>query len=86
MPNSNSISSLKNNFFDVKVLAGDNVSGSNGTFNSFKFHEAVTCKIDYVFISKKANINVKKCVVLTDSKDLEYLSDHFPIFTKIKII
>ena len=51
--------------------------GPVGTFNGFHFDKPVTRRIDYLFVSK--NIDVKKYAVLSDSWDLKYPSDHFPI-------
>jgi endonuclease/exonuclease/phosphatase family metal-dependent hydrolase len=41
-------------------------------------------RIDYIFISKNAKFEVKKYAVLTDSKNLRYPSDHFPVYVEIK--
>ncbi|WP_435414639.1 endonuclease/exonuclease/phosphatase family protein [Polaribacter aestuariivivens] len=84
-PNSKLISKLKANFNDAKELANTNVFGSDGTFNGFKFHEPITRRIDYIMISKNANLEIKKYAVLTDSKDLKYPSDHFPVFVQIQL-
>tara|TARA_R110002033_G_scaffold7247_4_gene26942 strand:- start:1604 stop:2428 length:825 start_codon:yes stop_codon:yes gene_type:complete len=51
--------------------------GPVGTFNGFHFDKPVTRRIDYLFVSK--NVEVKKYAVLSDSWDLKYPSDHFPI-------
>lgn len=85
LPSSALINSLKENYADAKTLANDNVFGNTGTFNGFKFHEPVTRRIDYIFLSKNTNIHVNKYAVLTDSKDLKYPSDHFPVFAEIQI-
>jgi endonuclease/exonuclease/phosphatase family metal-dependent hydrolase len=58
--------------------------GPVGTFNGFKFCEPVTRRIDYIFTSKK-DIEVLKYAVITDSKDLKYPSDHFPVMVKLLI-
>ena len=84
-PNSTLIIDLKKNFSDSKELAKDNVFGSDGTFNGFKFHKQVTRRIDYIFLSKETTINVKKYGVLTDSKDLKYPSDHFPVIAHLQV-
>ena len=78
------IADLKINFNDAKELAGANAFGQQGTFNGFKFQDSIKKRIDYIFISKKANINLKKYGVLTDSKDLKYPSDHFPVFVEFQ--
>ena len=83
-PESELISNLKINFNDAKELAGANAFGQQGTFNGFKFQDSIKNRIDYIFISKKANINLKKYGVLSDSKDLKYPSDHFPVFVEFQ--
>jgi len=52
--------------------------GPEGTFNGYDFSQPVTRRIDYIFINDKVEVN--KYGVLTDSKDLKYPSDHFPVF------
>lgn len=54
--------------------------GPNGTFNGFKFNEPVTKKIDYIFMSKSQPLQVNKQAVLSDSNNLKYPSDHFPVY------
>lgn len=55
------------------------VNGQVDTWNGFKFHEKPDGCIDYIFISKDKNISVTKFSTLTDSYDLKYPSDHFPV-------
>lgn len=57
--------------------------GSEGTFNGYNFHEPVTRRIDYIFVNQK--VKVKKYAVLTDSKQMRYPSDHFPVMVTISI-
>lgn len=59
--------------------------GSYGTFNGFKFHEPVTRRLDYIYVSESEKIEVLKHAVLTDSKDLKYPSDHFPVYIEAAI-
>lgn len=51
--------------------------GPSGTFNGYNFSEPVTRRIDYIFVNDE--VEVKKYAVLSDSKDLRYPSDHFPV-------
>jgi len=51
--------------------------GPVGTFNGYNFSESVTRRIDYIFVNDE--VEVKKYGVLSDSKDLKYPSDHFPV-------
>ncbi|MGB5170166.1 MAG: endonuclease/exonuclease/phosphatase family protein [Eudoraea sp.] len=81
-PTTESISFLKSAFNDSHELAGDSAFGPEGTFNGFQFNKAVTRRLDYVFLSK-GNINLLKYGILSDSKNLKYPSDHFPVFAII---
>lgn len=83
-PDTAPIKLLAQQMNDSKKVAKKVSFGSTGTFNGFKFHEAVKNRIDYIFTSK-GNIEVLKYGVLTDSKDLKYPSDHFPVFVKLKL-
>lgn len=58
--------------------------GPEGTFNGFKFCEPAKRRIDYIFTSKE-NIEVLKYAVITDSKDLKYPSDHFPVMVALQL-
>ena len=51
--------------------------GPSGTFNGYDFSKPITRRIDYIFVNDK--VEVKKYAVLSDSKDLRYPSDHFPV-------
>lgn len=59
------------------------VFGPEGTYNGYNFMEPVTRRIDYIFTSKD-NIEVLKYAVLSDSKNLKYPSDHFPVFVQLQ--
>ena len=57
--------------------------GNADTWNAFKFTEKPKGTIDYIFISKDKNLSVTKFITITDSYDLKYPSDHFPIMATI---
>jgi endonuclease/exonuclease/phosphatase family metal-dependent hydrolase len=71
MQNSRSISSL--------------VYGGPDTWNGFKFTEKPNGCIDYIFINKHPKLGVKKFATITDSYDMKYPSDHFPVLATIMI-
>ena len=79
-PNSEVISKLNEIMIDGNDASINPSFGSYGTFNGFKFHEPVTKRIDYIYVSKSKDITVLKHAVLTDSKELKYYSDHFPVY------
>ena len=83
-PDSELITNLSKSMVNTQDLA-DLIYGPKGTFSGFKFHEPVTRTIDYIFTSKPAKIKVTKHAVLSDSDNLKYPSDHFPIFIEFTL-
>lgn len=82
-PETDRIIALKNKMNDAKTLSKEKPFGSYGTFNDFKYNEVTRVLIDYIFISKGNAITVNKYAVLSDSRELKYPSDHFPVFVEI---
>lgn len=76
---------LKKKMNDCRDISKEKPFGPSGTFNNFKHNEPVTKLIDYIFISKAANITVNKYAVLSDSDNLKYPSDHLPVYVELKI-
>ncbi len=76
-PQTEAIQSIKNKLGDSKEIAEKVSFGSEGTFNGYNFKEPVTRRIDYIFVNDK--VQVLKYGVLTDSKEMRYPSDHFPV-------
>ena len=70
-----------NNSRDISEM----VFGQLNTFNAFQYCKVAAGSIDYIFVSKDPHIHVAKFATLTDSYDLKYPSDHFPILATIKI-
>lgn len=61
------------------------VYGAVDTWNAFKFHEKPDGCIDYIFVSNNQRITVLKFATITDSYDMKYPSDHFPVLANIMI-
>jgi endonuclease/exonuclease/phosphatase family metal-dependent hydrolase len=61
------------------------VYGGADTWNGFKFNEKPRGCIDYIFVSNDKHMRVSKFATLTDSYDMKYPSDHFPILANIII-
>lgn len=80
-PDTKPVRLLAENLTDSRKAAEKVVFGPAGTFNGFEFEGEVTRRIDYIFID--GNIKLMKYGTLTDSKDLRYPSDHFPIFIEL---
>ena len=78
------IVNLKKEMIDSRDASEEKPFGPSGTFNAFKHDEAVTKRIDYIFLSKDNLFKVKKYGILSDSKDLKYPSDHLPVFVELK--
>lgn len=53
--------------------------GGIDTWNGFQFLKKPAGCVDYIFISKGNDWRVKKFATLTDSYDMKYPSDHFPV-------
>jgi endonuclease/exonuclease/phosphatase family metal-dependent hydrolase len=73
--------SVMNNSRDISRL----VFGPVDTWNAFRFSEVPKNCIDYIFVGKDKRIRVEKFATLTDSYELKYPSDHFPIISHIWI-
>jgi endonuclease/exonuclease/phosphatase family metal-dependent hydrolase len=82
-PSEERITNLKKEMLDTYDVSIEKPFGPIGTFNAFKHNEAVTKRIDYIFISKNNKLKVKKFAILSDSKDLKYPSDHLPVYAEI---
>ncbi len=82
-PAENRIIELRKEMNDAREISEEKPFGPSGTFNDFNRDKPATELIDYVFVSKDSGMKVKKYAVLTDSKDLKYPSDHFPVYVEI---
>ncbi len=71
---------LKLEMNDSYEISGQKPFGSIGTFNGFHHNRKPKQRLDYIFLSKNNFFKIKKYAVLTDSKDLRYPSDHFPVY------
>jgi endonuclease/exonuclease/phosphatase family metal-dependent hydrolase len=83
-PNENRIIALKKIMNDSRELSVEKPLGPFGTFNNFQYNEPATKQIDYIFLSKNSFFIVNKYAVLTDSKNLRFPSDHFPVYIEMK--
>ncbi|MGV3695914.1 endonuclease/exonuclease/phosphatase family protein [Flavobacterium sp.] len=83
-PTEQRIIDLKKQMDDSHDCSESKPFGPSGTFNGFKYNEAVTKRIDYIFLSQKSRWKVKKYAVLSDSKDLKYPSDHLPVYIEVQ--
>ncbi|WP_333878096.1 endonuclease/exonuclease/phosphatase family protein [Flavobacterium sp.] len=84
-PTEERIVNLKKEMNDSQDIAQAKPFGPSGTFNGFQHHEAITKRIDYIFLSKNNPFTIAKYAILSDSKDLKYPSDHLPVYIELKI-
>lgn len=59
--------------------------GPVDTWNAFKFTARPDGCIDYIFTSGGKQIIVQKFATITDSYDMKYPSDHFPVMATLKL-
>ncbi len=81
-PNHESIDYITQTLKDSKEVA-ELEFGPEGTFNGFHFDQAVTRRIDYIFVSE--DIEVNKYAVLSDNWNMQYPSDHLPVLIEAKL-
>jgi endonuclease/exonuclease/phosphatase family metal-dependent hydrolase len=79
-PETDTFGGIEQDLKDSKAIAKITF-GPLGTFNNFEFDKPVTQRIDFIFVSSE--IRVDKYAVLSDSWDLKYPSDHFPVFAEL---
>lgn len=77
-----SIEHIKETLQDSKAIAKVTF-GPEGTYNGFHFDKPVTRRIDFAFVSTEIVVN--KYAVLSDNWNLQYPSDHLPVFIEIKL-
>lgn len=83
-PTEERIVNLKTQMDDSRDISKEKPFGPSGTFNAFKHDEAVTKRIDYIFLSRNNPFKVEKYAVLSDSRDLKYPSDHLPVYVELE--
>lgn len=82
-PETESVQIIASEMNDSKLVSQKVSFGPVGTYNGYEFGKPASRRIDYIFTSKN-NIEVIKYGVLTDSKELKYPSDHFPILVQLQ--
>lgn len=80
-PAANFISGMMQNARHISSI----IHGNADSWNAFKFLEKPSGCIDYIFLSNDKRFSVNSFATITDSYDLKYPSDHFPVFASIYI-
>jgi len=57
--------------------------GPEATFNAFRFSEMPKRRIDYIFVND--GVEVLSYATISDSKEMHYPSDHFPVIIELKL-
>jgi endonuclease/exonuclease/phosphatase family metal-dependent hydrolase len=82
-PDSPLIVLLNRNMADSRAVSASPPQGPTGTFSGFAVGNAVTRRIDYLFIPKNGRIKVLEYTVLEDAVQGRYASDHLPVSVRI---
>lgn len=84
LPGSKPIKLLKNILDDGLAISKTPLNGPIGTFTGFNPAMLIDKRIDYVFSAK---LNVLSYSHISDKrKDNNYISDHLPVFVKLKFL
>ncbi|MDQ0109009.1 endonuclease/exonuclease/phosphatase family metal-dependent hydrolase/lysophospholipase L1-like esterase [Chitinophaga terrae (ex Kim and Jung 2007)] len=85
-PETSAYGAIIKQFRDAKLVSKTPPYGPDSTFQDFKYHNWTKVvregRIDFVFVND--NIEVLNYAVLTDSRDLRFPSDHFPVVCTIR--
>lgn len=68
-----------------RTVSNEKPYGPIDTWNAFQFTKTPVGCIDYIFISNDDRIAVKKFATITDSYEMKYPSDHFPVLATIEL-
>ncbi len=84
-PETERIINLKKIMTDTREASEQKPFGPYGSFNGFNYNEPVTRLIDYIFVDHSKRFRVKKYAILSDSINLRFPSDHFPILVEMEL-
>ena len=74
-------------FSNARSISEEKPYGPVDTWNAFAFNQKPDGCIDYVFVGAGvySELMVKKFATITDSNDMKYPSDHFPILATLEL-
>ncbi len=84
-PDSELVQNLRKVMTDSRLASEQKPFGPSGSFNGFKYNEPVTRLIDYIFVDNSGRFKIKKYAILSDSINLRFPSDHFPVLVEIEL-
>lgn len=76
---------MKRHFKNARDASKEKPYGPADTWNGFAFDKKPDGCIDYIFLSRHSGVAIKKFATITDSYDMKYPSDHFPILATIEL-
>jgi endonuclease/exonuclease/phosphatase family metal-dependent hydrolase len=76
---------MNEGFQNARNVSKEKPYGPADTWEGFEFNKKPDGCIDYIFISKDKRWTVKKFATITDSYDMKYPSDHFPILATLEL-
>jgi endonuclease/exonuclease/phosphatase family metal-dependent hydrolase len=74
---------ITKNLSDSYLISEKAPYGPEATFNAFRFSEMPKRRIDYIFVND--GVEVLSYATLSDSKEMHYPSDHFPVQAQIRL-
>jgi endonuclease/exonuclease/phosphatase family metal-dependent hydrolase len=69
----------------ARKLSKEKPYGPADTWEGFEFNKKPDGCIDYIFVSKDKKWTVEKFATITDSYDMKYPSDHFPVLATLAL-
>lgn len=72
-------------FRNARDVSKEKPYGPADTWQGFEFNKKPDGCIDYIFLSSNKKLSVKKFATITDSYDMKYPSDHFPILATLEL-
>jgi endonuclease/exonuclease/phosphatase family metal-dependent hydrolase len=78
------VSILNTELNNARTISAETPYGPADTWNGFKFNKQPEGCIDYIFTSRFEKLTVRKFATITDSYDMKYPSDHFPVMASLE--
>lgn len=78
------VSILNTELNNARTISAETPYGPADTWNGFKFNQQPDGCIDYIFTNRHEKLTVRKFATITDSYDMKYPSDHFPVMAHLE--
>ncbi len=77
---------MSEHFQNARNISNEKPYGTADTWEGFEFNKKPDGCIDYIFVSQDKRWTVKKFASITDSYDMKYPSDHFPVMATLELL